>query len=327
MHEHGEGAGKKAVPRIWIDTDTGVDDALALLTAVYLEKQGLLRIMGVSAVCGNVEVEKTFENARNVLYLAGREDIKVWPGAKNPVLEELQPAYHVHGNNGLGGAVLPPSPAKREEMPAWEALYRCAEAYPGELELILIGPETNAAIALNTYPKLAGLLKRILIMGGAETGGNVTPAAEFNIWADPHGAQAVFKSGVPLVMCGLDVTMKAFLDEADLRKIDESTGTYCRFFAQASRLNRELVRQTGVEAYYAHDVCPVVYAVRPDLFTAQDAGVFVETRGRITRGKTVSDRDTDIKFGVKNTKVVYDVDRRQFAGLLMDVLTYTGSAG
>ena len=151
---------------VWIDTDTGVDDAVALLTAVYLERKGLLEIRGISAVCGNAELDKTFENARNVMYLAGREDIPVFPGAEKPLLVELSTAPYVHGEDGLGGAKIPPSPAARENMPAWDALYLCARECAGELELILMGPETNAAIALRKHPDLPKYLKRILIPTG-----------------------------------------------------------------------------------------------------------------------------------------------------------------
>ena len=155
-----------SIPVIWIDTDTGVDDALALMCAAGLAKQGKLRIAGVSAVCGNVEQEKTFENARNVLHLAGCDDIPVYPGAAAPLKKPLETAKHVHGENGLGDAVIEPSPARRLTRPSWDALYDCAREMDGELELVLVGPETNAAIAFREHPDLAKYLKRLLIMGG-----------------------------------------------------------------------------------------------------------------------------------------------------------------
>ena len=305
---------------VWIDTDTGVDDAAALLTAVWLDREEKLEIKGVSAVCGNVEQEKTFENARNVLYLAGRENIPVYPGALKPVMVELETAAYVHGEDGLGGAVIPKSPAERETLPAWDALYRCAKECAGELELILLGPETNAAIALRKYPDLAGCLKRILIMGGAEAGGNKTPAAEYNIWADPHGAQTVFKSGVPIVMCGLDVTMKAQLTAEELQEIESFDSKGCRLFCDSTKAAKELYSRFALEGFFIHDACPVLYAAYPDMFHGEPAGVFVETRGTITRGKTVCDRDTDIKFGIKNTIVVLDLDRDQFAQAILTIL-------
>ena len=305
---------------VWIDTDTGVDDAAALLTAVYLEEEGLLEIKGISAVCGNAELEKTFENARDVLYLAGREDIPVFPGAKKPLLAELSTAPHVHGVDGLGGAKIPPSPAGRESKPAWDALYACAKECAGELELILMGPETNAAIALRKYPDLTKYLKRILIMGGAEAGGNITPAAEYNIWADPHGAQVVFKSGIPIVMCGLDVTMYAQLLPEELEEIESFDSKGCRLFKESTGSAKELYRQFGLEGFFVHDACPILYAAYPEMFQGEPSGVFVETRGRITRGKTVCDRVTDRKFGVRNAIIVRGIDRAWFSRVVASAL-------
>lgn len=308
-----------AIP-VWIDTDTGVDDAVALLSAASLDRRGLLEIKGVSAVCGNVEQEKTFENARNVLYLAGREEIPVYPGAEKPVMVPLGTAADVHGEDGLGGAVIPSSPAARETLPAWDALYHCARECNGELELILLGPQTNAAIALRKYPDLVNYLKRILIMGGAEVGGNKTPAAEYNIWADPHAAQTVFKSGIPIVMCGLDVTMKAQLLPDEVREIESFDSKSCRLFAQSTKAAKELYSRFGLMGFFIHDACPILYAAFPEMFQGEPAGVFVETRGSITRGKTVCDRDTDIKFGIKNTLVVRGLDRDRFAKEILRIL-------
>ena len=286
---------------VWIDTDTGVDDAVALLTAVDLEKKGLLEIRGISAVCGNAELDKTFENARNVMYLAGREDVPVFPGAEKPLLVELSTAPYVHGEDGLGGAKIPPSPAARENMPAWDALYLCARECAGELDL----------------PKY---LKRILIMGGAEVGGNKTPAAEYNIWADPHGAQVVFKSGIPIVMCGLDVTMQAQLLPEEMQEIESYESRGCRLFRESTGFAKELYRHFGLEGFFVHDACPILYAAYPEKFEGEPSGVFVETRGSITRGKTVCDRVTDRKFGVKNAVVVRGIDRAWFSGIIASAL-------
>ena len=305
---------------VWIDTDTGVDDAIALITACYLERQGLLEIKGVSAVCGNVEQEKTFRNARNVLYLCGREDIPVYPGAASPLFEPLETAAYIHGENGLGGAVISESPSPFETEKAWDALYRCAKKCGGNLELILLGPETNAAIAFQKYPDLRQYLKRILIMGGADVGGNRTPAAEFNIYVDPHAAQIIFKSGVPVVMCGLDVTMKAGFTQEEIEKIESCKSRGCCLFRESTGTARKIYEKNGAGHYFVHDACPVLFAVYPEMFKGEQAGVFVETRGRITRGKTVSDRDTDVKFGVKNTFVVLDLDRDRFSEIILEAL-------
>ncbi len=308
---------------VWIDTDTGVDDAIALLTAVYLDRLGQMEIKGVSSVCGNVEQEKTFVNARNVLYLAGREDIRVYPGADRPLTVPLETAAYIHGENGLGGAKIPISPASFETEKAWDAMYRAARECEGNMELILLGPETNAATAFIKYPDFKQYLKRILIMGGADVGGNRTPSAEFNIYVDPHAAQVIFKSGVPVVMCGLDVTMKAGLTLEEIEKIESSESRGCRLFRESTGTARKIYEKNGAGHYFVHDACPVLFAVCPEMFMGEQAGVFVETRGRITRGKTVSDRDTDVKFGVKNTFVVLDLHREQFAFRIIEALENT----
>jgi inosine-uridine nucleoside N-ribohydrolase len=298
----------KRIP-LWIDTDTGVDDAAALLVACREEG---LELRGVSAVAGNVELFHTFENARRVLALAGRADVPVYPGASRPLARELHTAPYVHGEDGLGGAPLPPSPAPEQTLPAWDALYAEAVAQKGALEVAAVGPLTNLAIALGKYPRLKTLLRRVLIMGGAAKGGNVTPAAEFNIYADPHAAQAVFRAGIPLVMCGLDVTMSAYLTPEEVAAVGAHGTPACRFFEQSTRLAMAVCERYSGAGLCLHDVCPVLYVTQPQLFGGQEAGVFVETRGRITLGKTVTDLWSDRGFEHKNAFVVLTVDRPAF---------------
>ena len=150
---------EKKIP-VWIDTDTGVDDSVALLVANRLEQ---LEIRGISAVAGNVEVPRTFANARRICRLMGAR-IPVYRGAEKPLFRELHTAPYVHGVDGLGGAPLPASEEPEETLPAWDALYQAAQAADGELQVVAVGPLTNLAIAFGKYPQLKGLLKRILIM-------------------------------------------------------------------------------------------------------------------------------------------------------------------
>ncbi len=305
---------------VWIDTDTGVDDAAALIAAAALEKEGLLKIEGISAVFGNAHMEDCLRNERNVLSFLGREDIPVYAGSAAPMLADWHPAGYVHGANGLNGADLPESKAPREGMKAYRALYEAAKAQPGKLTLILLGPQTNAALAFRMFADLPGLLARIVIMGGADIGGNRTPAAEFNIWADPDAAQAVFKSGVPIVMCGLDVTEKLWLSDDELSAamagesrgstllrtiVDRPEGTYLPFY--------------GGKTVF-HDVTPVLLAAQPDLFSGEACGVVVETRSSFCNGMTVTDRDTDVKFGQKNTFVVQEADRKTYAARFAELM-------
>ena len=311
---------------IWIDTDTGVDDAFALMAAVYLDKKKLLKLEGVSSVCGNVEHEKTFENARNVLCLAGREDIPVYPGAETPLVIPLETAAYVHGENGIGDVYIPASPAPRETRKAWDAIYECAVKLSGELELILVGPETNAALALEAHPDLPTYLKRILVMGGAKEGGNTTKDAEFNIYVDPHAAARVFSCPVPIVMCGLDVTMKAGLRPAEISQIekDRAVSRGCAFFADSTKVARRLYEQKGYPGFYMHDSCPVLYSVFPDMFETLACQVTVETQDPETIGKTIA-KEAE-KKSAANALVVTGIDRERFKKLMLDVLETTGRA-
>ena len=183
-----------------------------------------------------------------------------------------------------------------------------------------MGPLTNLAIAFAKYPDLPALLKRILIMGGSSKEGNDTPAAEFNIYVDPHAAQSVFKCGAPLVMCGLDVTMQAMLMPEEIDAIGRS-GPIGRFFRESTRRALAFHQANGTPGMCLHDVCPVLYVTHPHLFQGQEAGVYVETQGTVTLGKTVTDLWSDFQFPKKNAFVVLDVDRDAFASLVSDLLT------
>lgn len=310
-----------SLSRIWMDVDTGADDALALMTACALEKEGKLRLEGVSAVNGNAPLERTFANSRDILSLCGREDIPVYAGAERPLIVEPVRAAYVHGESGLGEVDLKPSGAEIKTEKAWDALYRCACEHPGELELILTGPQTNAAIALAKYPDLKDRMKRILVMGGADVGGNITAAAEFNIYADPHAAEVVFRSGIPIVMCPLDVTMSSGLTREEIDVLEGSGTKAGSVYAGSMRLLKEMSLKKEGDLCAVHDACPVLFAVMPELFDrVVRCGVHVETAGRLTRGETVTDQDTDKKFPDRNVDLVLGVNRDAFAGTLLKLL-------
>ena len=303
---------------IWIDTDTGVDDAVALLCALKLDK---LAIRGISSVAGNVEHAKTFKNCRNVLAYAGREDIKVYPGAIKPMCVELDDASEVHGKDGLGGVVIPESPAEKETMHAWDAIYEAAKKEDGKLQIIAVGPLTNIANAIISHPDLKGMVKRILIMGGAAVGGNATMAAEFNIYADPHSAETVMQSGIPVVMFGLDVTVDAYLNGKDIQDIRDFNTKISKFFADVVQSNLNFyIKNYKREILCIHDACPLIYLQYPEIFTGQKAGVYVETQSRLCFGKTVTDIWSDTKFKTRETMVMLGVDREKFASTLKGLL-------
>lgn len=304
------------VHHIWLDCDTGTDDAAAILCALALPE---LKLEGLSAVAGNAELSKTYPNTLRICRLAGRQ-VPVYAGAEKPLLVPYTPAYGFHGENGLGGVELPlPPQADPPELPAWDALYRRAAELKGELELITTGPMTNAALALMLHPDLPRYLKRILVMGGSATGGNRTPAAEFNVFADPHAAQRVFTAGVPVVMCGLDVTEKATVSPDQLREMARKGGPAAETVARLLASRPDYKRG----AVMLHDVVPVLYAARPELFSGRPAWVRVETKGAVTRGKTVTDLFSDKKYPEKNALVLLDLDRAAFAeAFLQLILSY-----
>jgi inosine-uridine nucleoside N-ribohydrolase len=179
--------------RVIIDTDPGVDDALALLLAM---RSAELKIEGITAVAGNVPLELTLPNALRMVEISGRPEIPVAAGANGPLLRRLVTATYAHGENGLGGAVFPEPKLKPVAQPAAEFIREMVHQYPGAITLITIGPLTNIAAALNSDAALAGMIPGLVMMGGSLSGGNITPAAEFNIYVDPEAARIVFQSGI-----------------------------------------------------------------------------------------------------------------------------------
>lgn len=302
---------------IWIDCDPGVDDAAALLLA---NAQTALQVVGVSTVAGNVDLARTTRNALRLRELMG-VDYPVYRGAEKPLCRPYISGAEFHGADGLGGAVLPEPKLEAERLPAWDGLYAAAERYEGRLELITLGPLTNIAIALGKHPDLKDKLRRIVMMGGSATRGNRTPCAEFNIYADPEAAQAVFRSGVKIVMCGLEVTEQAQLLPEEIDTIGKKNTPAARFFHAAAQniLKKDMAR--GRPGWCVHDACPIAYLAHPELFSAKEAGVFVETQADLTLGKTVTDLYSDKKFGVQNALVVLEVDRPAFAALLTAAVT------
>ena len=301
----------------WLDTDTGVDDAFALLAALHLRHAELV---GSSAVAGNVTHDKTFRNARNVLAYFGHPEIPVYPGAGLPLKIPLQTAAYIRGNNGLGGAELPESEAPLETMPAWEAIYKAACRYD-DFEITAVGPLTNIAIAVQNYPDLKYRVKRIRIMGGVAQGGTWTPCGEFNICVDPHAAEIVFQSGIPIMMFGIDVTMKASVEPEDMDEIAAMNTRAGRLFTNSMDLATIVnTERYGRKAVAVHDVLPVLSYDYPELFSGVHCGVHVETEGIYTSGMTVTDIWSAKKYRMKNAEVMLEVDRPAFIHVFKDLL-------
>lgn len=301
--------------KIWIDTDTGVDDAVAIFCASKIDT---LEVVGISAVAGNAELKYTFQNARDVAYMAGL-NCKVYKGAEKPLEYDLVTAPSVHGDMGMGDAILKTSPAEIETKPAWDALYDKAKELNGELCVVAVGPLTNIALTLKYHPDFKNYCKELYIMGGAATGGNATPCAEFNIYADPHAAREVFDSGIFINMFGLDVTHKALLDKDDIDEIISYNNPVSKVFKDSTVYALKLYESQTVYGLCEHDSCPIIYLAYPELFKYEDCGVYVEANGELTRGETVVDIWSYIKFKNRNCRVFLDVDTKKMAQVIKNL--------
>ncbi len=274
--------------RVIIDTDPGTDDALAIFLALNSPE---LKIEALTPVAGNVPLELTLPNALRLLEIAGRTDIPVAAGADRPLVRRLITATYAHGENGLGGIQFPDPTTKPVAETATQLIRRLVHASPHEIHLITIGPLTNIATAFREDPELPSLIPSITIMGGSLSGGNVSPAAEFNIYVDPEAAQIVFQSGVPLTMVGLDVTRRAMLREEDIQRMEHSKKPEGRAAGKIARASMNHVRQTSATGGPAmHDSLAMGTFLDPSVVTLQEMCVEIETAGTFTAGETVGYR-------------------------------------
>ncbi|MEN6595871.1 MAG: nucleoside hydrolase [Clostridiaceae bacterium] len=304
-----------------LDCDPGVDDAIAILLSKYLAN---LELVAVTSVAGNVTTEHTTRNALDLLALAGMDQIPVYRGAEKPMFGEAHTAPHVHGQNGLGGLMLAPSLRQPEELPAWDAIDQTAKRCEGELTVVAIGPLTNLGLALVKYKDLPKRIKRVVLMGGAAVGGNVTPAAEFNAYADPEAADIVFNSGLDVVMCGLDVTVPAYLTAEELDELSALGSRQAKFARDVAQGVLKYSHGYGLPGMCMHDPLALLYADDETLLKTERAGVRVETKGKLTRGKTVTDLYSDKKME-KNTWVATGVDREAFKRRLFETMAHYGA--
>ena len=269
-----------------IDCDPGVDDAVALLLACASPEFDLLAI---TTVGGNVPAEKTARNARILRQIAGREDVPVFVGAERPLAREPAGAGEFHGAEGLGDLAPFEPDAPTAEGTSAEAIVRAVMSRPaGAVDVAVLGPMTNLALAMRAEPALATRLGRVAVMGGARSeGGNITASAEFNVWADPDAAAEVLASGCKVTMMGLDATHQVRATEDRIRAVEAagtaSAGAAASMLRFSQRVEREIV---GWDAPPLHDPCPVAWLLKPELFALKPCRIDVETRSDLTRGHT-----------------------------------------
>ena len=309
--------------KIIIDTDPGQDDAVAILLALASPE---LQVLGLTAVAGNVPLDLTARNARIVCELARRPDVPVFAGCDRPLARDLVTAEHVHGKTGLDGPQMAEPTMPLQDIHAVDFIIETLRAEaPGTVTLCPLGPLTNIATAFRRAPEIVARVQRIVLMGGAYFEvGNITPAAEFNIYVDPEAARIVFAAGAPITVLPLDATHKA-LTTADRVQAFRDLGTEVGRMVAAwtdffERFDKEKYGSAGAPL---HDPCVIAWLLKPDLFTGREINVEIEVDSPLTRGMTVADwwRVTDRPA---NALFIGDVDADGFFSLLTKRLARLG---
>jgi purine nucleosidase len=312
-----ERSGMSERRKIIIDTDPGQDDAAAIMLALGSPE---LEILGITTVAGNVPLSRTSTNARIILEFCARTDIKVFAGADKPVARPLVTAEHVHGKTGLDGPELHEPQMPLQEQHAVDFLIETLKREPaGSVTLCTLGPLTNIATALERAPEIAGRVRELVMMGGGFfEGGNITPAAEFNIYVDPEAAAAVFKSGIPIVMMPLDVTHKVLTLKSRVAKLrDLGSRPAIALVEMLDFFERFDIEKYGSDGGPLHDPTVVAYLLKPELFSGRDCNVEVETASPLTVGMTVVDW-WQVTGRKHNARVMKDIDADGFFALLTE---------
>jgi purine nucleosidase len=305
--------------QIIIDTDPGQDDAIAILLALASPE---LEVLGLTVVAGNVPLGLTEKNARKVCELAGRPETKVFAGCPRPLVRPQVTAEEVHGKTGLDGPDLPAPTMPLQEEHAVDWIVATLRAAPaGSITLCTLGPLTNIAAAMIKAPDIVPRIGEIVMMGGGFfEGGNTTPAAEFNIYVDPHAAHVVFTSGVKLTLLPLDVTHKALMTPAwieSLRALGTKTGAAAA--AMLDFYERFDMAKYGGEGGPLHDPCVIAYLLQPELFAGKDCNVRIETASELTMGMTVVDW-WNVTPHPANCRVINAIDAGGFYALIRERL-------
>ena len=301
--------------RIILDCDPGHDDALAILLA---HGSPAIELVAITTVAGNQTLEKVTANARAVAAIAGVTGVPIAAGMHRPLVRDAEPAPDIHGESGMDGPALP---EKRPALDPRHAVDLIIEevlaAPPGSITLVPTGPLTNIAMAVRREPRLAELVREVVLMGGGVQGGNWTATAEFNILADPEAAHIVFGAGWDVTMVGLDVTHRALATEdvvARFRGVDSEVGRFCvgllDFFAASYR------DAQGFDAPPVHDPVAVAYVIDPTVLEVRRAPLTVELRGEHTVGMTVADLRTTAPEGCR-TSVATAIDSDRFWDLVI----------
>ena len=300
--------------RIIIDTDPGVDDALAFLLALASPE---IQLEALTTTQGNVTLDKATRNAISVLELAHASHIPVASGCMLPLVQPLRASAYVHGESGLGDAQLPEPQVKPVAQHAVDYLIERVLAEPGAISIFPIGPLTNIAMAIRKEPRFAEAVKELVIMGGAILEhGNVTPQAEFNIYVDPHAAHIVFHAGIPITLIPLDVTHKCLLLQEHVDRLMQIRSPISRFIRDVIQVYIKYSSDFGYFGCALHDPLTLATIIAPDLLTLKEYHVDVDISGGVSMGKTFADI-INVTKKPANMKVAMDVRGQDFIELFL----------
>ena len=300
--------------RILIDTDPGVDDALAILLALASPE---IKLEALTTTQGNVTLEKATRNALSVLELACASDIPVASGSLLPLVQPLRASAFVHGESGIGNAQLPEPQARPVPTHAVDFLIERVLAEPNEISIFSIGPLTNIAMAIRKEPRFAEAVKELVIMAGAILEpGNLTPQAEFNAYVDPHAAHIVFHSGIPMTLIPLDVTHKCLLKQEHVDRLTRISSRISRFIRDAMEVYLKASFALGYEGSSLHDPLTLATILAPELLTLKEYYVDVDISGGVSMGKTFADI-LDVTKTPPNMKVAMKVRGEDFIELFL----------
>lgn len=305
--------------RLVIDCDPGVDDAIALLMALASPS---FELIAITTVAGNVPVETTHANARRICELAHRPDIPIYAGCPRPLVRSPIFAAEVHGENGLGGVALPDPQMPFPSEHAVDLLIRlCRSSQESPLTLAALGPATNLALALVKAPDIVRGIERIVWMGGSVEGGNITPFAEFNCYADPHAAHAILSSGIPIVLVPLEATQQVIARPEWRSQLESAQSLVARTAARMlGNYGVQEQRDRGWSGPPIHDPCVIGYLLAPELFSTARAAVSIDLCDRDTCGQTIVRWESSIEI-VNPIQIAYSIESEAFLQLLYQKLT------
>ncbi|WP_432360450.1 nucleoside hydrolase [Sporosarcina sp. UB5] len=307
---------------IWLDCDPGIDDAVAI--ALAAASQDKLKIHGISTVAGNQTSERVTDNALKLTMFLGLNEVPVVRGARGPLVRKMELADHVHGKTGLGNYELPETTKKLTSENGIQYMWEYIMQLPDneKITLVATGPLTNIALLFKVFPDVLEKVEEVVIMGGSSVGGNVTPTAEFNAWADPEAAKIVYNTGVSIVMCGLDVTNQCGLNRKQVNMLLNSDRTVEHAYGEMLTFYFDSPAYENSEIVCIHDAVTVLYLTNRELFQGTYVTVDVDCTADINRGMTVCDMRKNINHENCNVLLLNQVDLPALQDAIMEKFNY-----